>query len=133
MLVYREGFPEWKKRGYPVESIPDFLPLLDIPALRPDELKALLAGPERPVLLDLRDREDIQASGTIAGALNIPLENLMADHGRIPQGQRVVLVDMHGVQYPLAGRYLVKQGFAKVSGLGGGIKSWIEAGFPVSK
>ena len=133
MYVYLEGFPEWKKRGYPVESIADFLPVLEIPAVEPAELKALIAGPEKVVLVDLRDREDIQALGTIAGAMNLPLENLMAKHELIPKGSRVVLVDTSGAQYPIAGRYLVKQNFAKVAGLRGGVNAWIEAGFPVTK
>ena len=43
-------------------------------------------------------------------------------------------MDMHGAQIPIAGRYLVKQGYLKdLLGLAGGMKAWVDAGLPVVK
>ena len=131
VYCYLDGFPAWQKAGHPVESIKDFLPAVQIPVITPAELKALLDGGKATVV-DVRDIEN-RTGGHIKGELNIPLENLMADHARIPKGTAVAVVDLHGTQGGIAGRYLVKQGFGKVSWLEGGFTAWAAAGLPVEK
>ncbi len=111
----------------------DFLPAVEIPMVGPAEFKALLEGGEKVVLVDIRDSEDLRALGMVKGASNIPLEHLMAWNERIPKGSKVLLMDLHGAQVPIAGRYLVKQGYPKVVGLTGGAKAWVDAGFPTAK
>ena len=131
VYCYLDGFPGWQKAGYPVESIPDFLPPVQVPAITPAELKAQLdAG--RAQVIDIRDVED-HGGGNIRGEINIPLEKLMAEHAKIPKGVPLVVLDLHGTQGPIAGRYLVKQGYAKVSRLDGGFSAWVGAGLPVEK
>ena len=131
VYVYLDGFPGWQKAGYPVESIKDFLPAVQIPVVTPAQLKEQLdAG--KALVVDVRDVEN-RTGGHIKGEVNIPLENLMADHARVPKGTPLVIVDFHGTQGPIAGRYLVKQGYAKVSCLEGGFAAWLAAGLPVQK
>ena len=96
VYCYLDGFPAWQKAGYPVESIKDFLPAVQIPLVTPAELKALLDG-DKAAVVDVRDIEN-RAGGHIKGELNIPLENLMADHTKIPKVNAVVVVDLHGTQ-----------------------------------
>jgi rhodanese-related sulfurtransferase len=43
--------------------------------IKPDELAAEIAGGNVPVIVDVRSREDFQASH-LPGAINIPLEEL---------------------------------------------------------
>lgn len=131
VYCYLDGFPAWQKAGHPVESIKDFLPAVQIPTVTPAELKALIDG-GKAIVVDVRDVEN-RTGGHIKGELNIPLENLMADHASIAKGTPVVVVDFHGTQGGIAGRYLVKQGFAKVSTLEGGFTAWLDAGLPVEK
>jgi len=133
VYVYLEGFPAWQKRGYPTEMIKDFLPPVEIPTVPPAEFKALLEGADKVFLVDIRDSEDLRATGTIKGSTNLPLEDLMAKHETIPKERKVLLMDLHGAQVQIAGRYLVKQGYAKVVGLAGGAKAWADAGYPVAK
>jgi rhodanese-related sulfurtransferase len=97
----------------------------------PAALKAMLDAGEQVVLLGISDREDLAAAGRIEGTTQIPLEDLMARHTAVPKEAKVVIVDLAGQQTPIAGRYLVKQGYRRVSRLEGGIKAWIAAGFPV--
>lgn len=131
VYCYLEGFPAWQKAGYPVESIKDFLPPVEVPTVTPGQLKEQLdAG--KALVVDIRDVEN-RGVGRIRGEQNIPLESLMADHARLPKGTPLVVVDLHGTQGPIAGRYLVKQGFTKVSRLDGGITAWVAAGLPVER
>ena len=113
--------------------IKDFLPSVELPTVPPAEFKALLEGSEKVYLMDIRDSEDLKATGTIKGATNIPLESLMARYQEIPKERKILLLDLAGAQTPIAGRYLVKQGYPKIVGLAGGAKAWAEAGFPVVK
>lgn len=131
MYCYLDGFPGWQKAGYPVETIEGFLPAVKIPTVAPAELKALLDR-KQALVLDIRDNEDLKA-GRIKGGLFIPLEKLMAQYERIPKDIPIVITDLHGAQGPIAGRYLVKQQFSKVSRLEGGFSAWAEAGLPTEK
>ena len=133
MYVYPGGFPEWQKLGYPVEVLKGFVPQVEVPAVSPEGLKAMLESGEKPVLLVISDKEDIAQSGRIAGTTHIPLVDLMARHAEITREAKVVIVDIAGKQSLIAGRYLVKQGYAKVSRLDGGIKAWAAAGYPVER
>lgn len=96
------------------------------------ELKRLLDGGEPLTILDIRDREDL-AAGRLPGSKHLPLEKLMARVEEIPKGPRVVVTDLHGLQSLNAGRYLVKQGYSRVSRLEGGLSAWAEAKLPLEK
>jgi rhodanese-related sulfurtransferase len=133
VFVYNEGFPEWKKSGYPVEKIEGIVLNVEIPKLSAAELKGKLDRAEELTLLDIRDGED-RAVGVIKGSISIPLEELMSQFEKIPKSKPVVIACLKGKQGPLAGQYLVKQGYAKVSILENGVKDgWLAAGYPVEK
>lgn len=131
VFVYLEGLPEWKKNGYPIEKMSGMVLGVDIPLISASDLKARLDKGEAVTLVDLRDSEDRDV-GTIKGALWIPLEDLMALHEKIPTSNPVVLLCLRGKQGPIAGQYLVKQGYSRVLVLENGIKDgWLAAGYPV--
>lgn len=133
MFVYLQGYPDWKKNNYPVESLSDVVMNVEIPRLSAAELKIKLDGGEPVTVVDVRDLEDM-GIGAIKGSLWIPLENLMAQFEKIPKERSVVIVCLRGKQGPLAGQYLAKQGYTKVFMLDKGIKEgWLAAGYPVEK
>lgn len=133
MFVYLQGYPDWKKNNYPVESMSDVVMNVEVPRLSAAELKAKLDGAGPVTVVDLRDQED-RGIGTIKGSLWIPLENLMAQFEKIPKEHTVVLLCFRGKQGPIAGQYLAKQGYTKVFVLDKGIKDgWLAAGYPVEK
>ena len=130
VFVYDEGFPAWIKAGYPYDKL-NILPKVKIPAVDGAALKAMIDAAEDIVILDVRDSKDLGA-GRIAGAINITLEDMMARYKEIPTGKKVVIVDLHGKQTQITGRYLLKQGYTSVVQLDKGMKAgWIEAGYPV--
>lgn len=131
VFVYDEGFPAWKSKGYPIETL-DLVPKIDIPAISAADLKALSESDDKVVIVDLRDSGD-RGSGWIMGSYHLVLVDLMARAGEIPQGKKVVVVDHAGKQTLIASRYLVKRNYTDVTRLEGGMKSWIEAGYPVQK
>jgi rhodanese-related sulfurtransferase len=132
VAVYNEGLPEWVKRGYPAR-LKKVYPEIDIPTIPAAELKAKLDAKADLVVVDIRDEDDVR-SGAIPGARNVDLEVLDARYAELPKGKRIVLVDLHGKQTQVAGRFLAWKGFKDVVRLDGGfVGGWIKAGYPVAK
>jgi rhodanese-related sulfurtransferase len=132
VLVYNEGIPEWMKRGYPTE-VKKVYPDVEIPALAPAALKGMIDAKQELVLLDIRDAEAF-VTGHLAGSRNVDLEVLDQRLGELPKGKKIVVVDLHGKQTQVAGRFLAWKGFHDVARLDGGVVGgWLKAGYPVEK
>jgi rhodanese-related sulfurtransferase len=132
VAIYNEGIPEWVKAGYEVESQRVY-PAVEVPLIAPAGLKELLDTKKDVVVLDIRDEGDA-AIGTVPGSRSIDLELLDSRYVELPKGKRIVLVDLHGKQTQLAGRFLRWKGFQDVVRLDGGFASgWQRAGYPVEK
>ncbi len=80
-------------------------------------------------LIDVRTPEEF-ASGHIAGAANIPVEELGARLAEVPEGQPVIVYCRSGNRSAAAARILVDAGYAPVYDLGG-IQSWVAEGLPI--
>jgi membrane protein DedA with SNARE-associated domain len=62
-----------------------------VPRIRPDELRAMLAEGEPPVIIDLRPKRTVQRSGLkIAGAFVLDLEELDIHLRKLPSGSHLV-------------------------------------------
>lgn len=132
VAVYNEGLPEWVKRGYPAR-LKKIYPDVEIPTIPAAELKALLDRKADLFLLDIRDDEDF-AAGAVPGSRNVNLTALEGRFAEVPKGKKVVLVDLHGKQTQIAGRFLLWKGYKDVVRLDGGmVGGWIKAGLPVAK
>ena len=132
VAVYNEGLPEWVKRGYPAR-LKKVYPEIEIPTVGAAELKAKLDAKADLVVVDVRDEDDVR-SGRIAGSRTLDLEVLDTRYAELPKGKRIVLVDLHGKQTQVAGRFLAWKGFEDVVRLDGGfVGGWIKAGFPVAQ
>jgi rhodanese-related sulfurtransferase len=130
--VYSEGLPEWVKRGYPATSRRVY-PTVEIPAVSAAELKRMLDAKQDVFVLDIRDEDDVRA-GAIPGAKGIELEVLDARLAELPKGKRIVLVDLHGKQTVIAGRFLASKGYSDVVRLDGGyVGGWLKAGFTAAR
>jgi rhodanese-related sulfurtransferase len=133
VAVYNEGLPEWLKRGYAAE-VKKVYPAVEVPAVAPDELKRMLDAKRDVLVLDVRDKEALDEAGRIPGSKVIDLEVLDARVGELPKGRKIVVVDMHGKQTQVAGRFLAWKGFQDVARLDGGfVGGWLKAGYPVEK
>jgi NADPH-dependent 2,4-dienoyl-CoA reductase/sulfur reductase-like enzyme/rhodanese-related sulfurtransferase len=103
------------------------------PLVTAAELKAELASPNPPVVLDVRTLNEF-AKGHLLGALHVPVDELRESLSLVPAGRRVVTLDRTGFQGHLAVRMLKEHGRADVANLTGG---WLsleaEGGFEVER
>jgi adenylyltransferase/sulfurtransferase len=90
--------------------------------ITPAELKILLARPEPPLLLDVRNPWEAELA-SIDGSLLIPLPVLPQNIARIPNDRPIAVYCHHGVRSYAAADYLIKSGYDALS-LAGGIDRW---------
>lgn len=83
------------------------------------------------LLIDVRTPEEF-ASGFIAGAVNIPVEELSQRLSEVPQDEAVVVYCHSGNRSHQAAQILEGAGYSQVYDLGG-ISQWQAAGMPVQR
>lgn len=71
-------------------------------------------------IVDVRSKSEA-ASGMLAGAIHIPVDQLRARIGELDPSKPTVTICATGLRSYIAGRILVQHGFAKVSDLAGGM------------
>jgi sulfur-carrier protein adenylyltransferase/sulfurtransferase len=105
---------------------------MDNMTIQPDELKALLDRGSAPVLLDVRQPEEI-AAASIDGAVCIPMGEVPARIGELDGSKPTVVFCHHGVRSQHVAAHLRRAGFKDVKSLGGGIDAWsavVDPGVP---
>ena len=95
----------------------------------PHAAEALVAEGAR--LVDVREAEELETDGRIAGAEHIPLGTLSDRAGELA-GERVVLFCRSGARSAMAADALRASGFA-AHNLEGGILRWERDGLPVER
>ena len=105
-----------------------------VPGISPEEAKALLDDPGT-LFIDVRDPDEVRASGKVRGAVNVSRGMLefradpaspMHRDGLTPD-KAVVVYCGTGGRAALSGAALLDLGYANVRNLGG-FKDWVEAG-----
>lgn len=88
------------------------------------DVEAVLAAPsdQRPFVVDVRTHEEF-AAGSIAGAVNIPVDELRSRRGEIPRDREIAAYCQVGQRGYLATRILRQSGFAAAN-IGGGYKTY---------
>ncbi len=113
----------------PDQHAPD--PSAEAPAagsLSPAALVALLDGADAPFVLDVREDHEV-ATGTIPGAVHIPVAAITADptaRAGVPTDRDVVLVCRAGPRAQLAATALRAHGLQRLYVLEGGMLAWPE-------
>jgi rhodanese-related sulfurtransferase len=128
VLDYNEGMPGWARARQQVTGTP--LPQVEIQRVAVDELQSELKSGKAPMIVDLRDPREYQ-NYHLAGAVNIPLDEVEKRIGEIPPSTNVVLACHAGQQSLLGGRLLNKLGRKWIKMLDGGILAWRDRGLPV--
>ena len=109
-----------------------------VPRISPNEAKA--KQDTGALIIDIREREEINTSGMVKGAYHIPrgllefqttLVNPNGLKGFSPE-TTIILYCASGGRAALAGKSLKDMGFDKVFNLGG-LKDWIDKGVPIEK
>jgi glyoxylase-like metal-dependent hydrolase (beta-lactamase superfamily II)/rhodanese-related sulfurtransferase len=104
-----------------------------VPFMSLAELRRLVdEGPGDLVILDVRERDAYQA-GHVKGARLLPRGQLeLRVNQELPDPtQRVLTVCEYGRISTLAAATLHEMGYQRAIALDGGMKAWVEAGFPV--
>ncbi len=87
---------------------------------------ALVENP--PFLLDVREASEIEASGYIAGAVAIPVREVLANLDKLPaQDQPIVVYCASGHRGAMVMAALRFLGYSDVRNLGGGTGAWVKA------
>ena len=93
--------------------------------LRPPELKAWLADPQRgkPVLLDVREPWEFELC-RIDGSRLMPMGSVLQRLVELQPDDEVVVICHHGVRSFHVARLLEQNGFTQVVNLSGGVDAW---------
>src|SRR2546426_8448696 len=102
-----------------------------VPEVSPDEVKGKLDGGKRPVLLDVREREEFR-QGYVPGAISLPRGFLeMRVEETVPdKNAPIVAYCAGGTRSLLAGRILKELGYTNVVSMRGGFTAWKHQGLP---
>lgn len=101
-----------------------------VPEVTVDDVKARLENGQRPVLLDVREREEYR-EGHLEGALALPRGFLeMRVEEAVPdKSALVVAYCAGGVRSLIAARTLKEMGYTDVRSMAGGYTAWKNAGY----
>jgi rhodanese-related sulfurtransferase len=112
----------WVAEGRPVDTMPQ-MPVRD--------LAAALHAEVRPLLLDVRDTDE-WAEGHIAGAINIPFQQLPGRFAEVPRDRRIAVICGAGNRSSIAASVLQRAGYGPVLNVRGGMDAWVAAGLPLT-
>jgi adenylyltransferase/sulfurtransferase len=88
-----------------------------------EEAQRLLTGPNPPLLIDVRERDEY-AVCRIEGSHLIPMNTVPARLAEIPQDVPVLVQCHHGGRSMKVTQFLRSKGYARVSNVKGGIDAW---------
>ncbi len=91
--------------------------------LTPVEIRDALASRSDVLLIDVREPAEY-AVAHIEGATLIPLRTLPQQLERVPRDHEIILHCHHGMRSEMAGKFLLAQGYTRVSHMVGGIDRW---------
>ncbi|MGH7913711.1 MAG: rhodanese-like domain-containing protein [Candidatus Binataceae bacterium] len=96
---------------------------VEIGEILPEELHERLERGDRPVILDVREAEEITIA-TFPGATQIPMGDIPSRVTELDPDQETVVICHHGIRSARVAMYLARLGFERVSNLSGGIDLW---------
>jgi rhodanese-related sulfurtransferase len=100
-----------------------------VPEVSVDEVSRMVASADKPVLVDVREKEEYR-EGHLPGALSLPRGFLeMQVEGKVPQKDaRIVAYCQSGTRSMLAGKLLKDMGYTSVVSMAGGYGAWKNSG-----
>jgi len=99
-----------------------------IPTIEPAEAATRLAGPDAPLLVDVRERDEFEAA-RIADAVLVPMSELQARAGELPD--RALLVYCHSGGRSMAATNYLRALGRDATNVSGGIVAWARSGLPI--
>lgn len=96
---------------------------MPVQSIQPTELKRRLDAGEALCVLDVREVGEL-AICRIAGALHIPMGEILRRHGELDRARPIVCVCHHGMRSANVAAALERLGFPAILNLAGGIERW---------
>jgi rhodanese-related sulfurtransferase len=100
--------------------------------LSPGEVRDAIAADKALQLVDVRSPGEFR-EGRLAGAKNIPLDQLEQRVGEIGKEKAVIVYCRSGMRSAQALKGLRARGYASARHLQGGISAWESAGLPIAR
>jgi rhodanese-related sulfurtransferase len=94
-----------------------------ITEIAPAALKALLDSPSPPLVLDVREKWELEAA-RLPGTVDIPMMEIPQRLAELPRDRDIVVMCHGGVRSLKVANYMVQNGFTQVANLTGGIHAW---------
>jgi rhodanese-related sulfurtransferase len=92
-------------------------------SITPSQLEQSLEAGEPYLLLDVREREELDIC-RIDGAVHIPMSEIPARLHELDPDSRIVCICHHGLRSASVAGFLVARDFADVLNLTGGVERW---------
>ncbi len=93
------------------------------------ELHDMLANESPPILVDVRNDDEVARSGIIAGAKHIPLHLLPTRFDELDGDVSIVFYCHAGVRSAQACAFMASKGCESLVSLRGGVMAWANAGY----
>lgn len=94
------------------------------PEITPAEAAALLASPNPPILIDVREQWEFNAAH-IENSLLMPMGDVPSRaHQELDEDESILVLCHHGARSLNVTMWLRQQGFAQAQSIAGGIESW---------
>jgi rhodanese-related sulfurtransferase len=97
--------------------------MAEISEITPLELNERLGRGERPLILDVREPEEV-ALASFPGAINVSMGDIPSRLAEFDPDAEWIIVCHHGIRSANVAIYLARNGFTKVANLSGGIDEW---------
>jgi len=98
--------------------------------LTADEMKAVISKTDNIYLLDVREPKELAETGTLKGAVNVPISDLEKRIAEVPKDRKILVFCAHGVRAGKGADLLIKNGYSNVIGVGG-LAEWKEKQYEV--
>jgi rhodanese-related sulfurtransferase len=102
--------------------MPTSHPVIEI---SPADLKLKLDAPQPPVVLDVREKWELEAA-RLPGTLDIPMGEVPQRLSELPRDRPIVVMCHAGSRSMKVANFLAQNGFTQVASLEGGIRAWAE-------
>ena len=83
------------------------------------------------LIVDVREPDEF-ARVRVAGSVLLPLSEFVARCNELPADRPLLMFCHSGSRSVSATQYLLRQGYAQVANVSGGIVAWYQAGLPVT-
>ena len=99
--------------------------------ITPEKLARLIGTPKAPVILDVRDADDLAAAPRLIPTAKVMLNTAVAEWGRAYAGQSVVVSCKRGKKLSEGVAAWLRHYGAAAENLEGGTEAWVGAGLPM--